>query len=293
MFLRLFEMKRANPALAVALLATLALAAIGCGDAAEPGSVGDPLEVTFLANEGFLLHSGDSKVLIDGLFREGVDGYGKLTLEQRELIETAEAPFNTVDYVLATHLHDDHFNPLASCRYLNANPLAEIITTRQAAERIEKSCNDFGKLNTRIRVGLNEDGSVGSTSLDSLVIESIRLHHGATSQVDNLGFRVTIGGRTIVHLGDTQVSPDEMRAAGMADKPVDIAFVPYWYMIDDDWLPAVTEVINPRLIVVMHLPPEGSRHLTTYGGWEPLVGTIKHRFKNAVVFSQPFETQIF
>jgi L-ascorbate metabolism protein UlaG (beta-lactamase superfamily) len=293
MFLGVIEMKRANLALVVSLLAILAVAAVGCDDAPERRSVGDPLEVTFLANEGFLLHSGDSRVLIDGLFREGVDGYGKLTLEQRELVETAEAPFNTINFVLATHLHDDHFNPLATCRYLNANPLAEFITTRQAAERIAKSCSDFGKFNSRVKIGLNDDGSAGSTSLDSLEIESIRLHHGATSQVDNVGYRITIGGRTVVHLGDTQVSPDEMRAAGMADKPVDIAFVPYWYMIDDDWLPAVTEVIAPRLIVVMHLPPEGSRHLTTYGGWEPLVGTIKHRFKNAVVFSQPFETQTF
>ena len=279
-------------------LIPLCVWALACGGAVEEQTApadADVLHVSLIANEGYLLTSGDDKVLIDALFREGVEGYGTLPFESREMVETAEPPFDTVDYVLATHIHADHFHPLAVCRYLSMNPLAEFISTRQAYDQMAKNCDssDASAMASRVKIGINDDGTSTPISMDDFVVESIRLHHGETSSIDNYGFRIQIGGRTIVHLGDTQVSVDEMRAAGMGDKPVDIAFVPYWYLITDRWIPAITEVINPRVIVVMHLPPEGSPHLEAYQGWEPLVGTILHRFPNATVFKEPFETQSF
>ena len=71
----------------------------------------DRIEITYLANAGFLLAAGNHKVLIDGLFREGVDEYATLPLEARERVETAQPPFDTVDVVyynyLERHIHLD------------------------------------------------------------------------------------------------------------------------------------------------------------------------------------------
>lgn len=39
--------------------------------------------ITYIANEGVLLRHGESSVLIDGLFREGVSGYA--TVPTKEL----------------------------------------------------------------------------------------------------------------------------------------------------------------------------------------------------------------
>jgi hypothetical protein len=83
-----------------------------------------PLEVTYLANEGFMIAGGGRKILIDALFGEGLDGYAVVSPAQRALLEQAREPFADVDAVFATHFHDDHFNAAAVLAHLMRNPTA-------------------------------------------------------------------------------------------------------------------------------------------------------------------------
>ncbi len=69
------------------------------------------LEITYVANEGFLLAGGGKKVLIDALFDGGIAGYPTIPDELRPSLEQARPPFDGVDLVLATHFHGDHFGP--------------------------------------------------------------------------------------------------------------------------------------------------------------------------------------
>ena len=62
------------------------------------------LEITYIANEGVLISSGESHVLIDGLHREYKRSYAFLPAAQREKIETAKTPFEEIDLIL---LHCD------------------------------------------------------------------------------------------------------------------------------------------------------------------------------------------
>src|SRR5262245_25828774 len=79
------------------------------------------LEVTYLANEGFMIAGGGRKLLIDALFREGVEGYATITPATRELLEQARSPFDGVDAVFAAHFHDDHFDAEAVLAHLTHN----------------------------------------------------------------------------------------------------------------------------------------------------------------------------
>ena len=116
---------------------------VACTETPPPPerTAGDRIEIMYLANEGFLLTSGDHKVLIDGLFREGGD-YATLSLESRETVETALPPFDTVDVVLATHHHADHFHAVAVCRFLDSNPLAQFVSTQQALDQMRSACDN-------------------------------------------------------------------------------------------------------------------------------------------------------
>ena len=252
----------------------------------------DQIEITYLANEGFLLASANHKVLIDGLFREGVEGYAKLPAASRETVETAQPPFDTVDVVLATHHHADHFHALAVCRFLDSNPLAEFISTRQALDQMRSACDNPAALAGRVQAGLLSDGSSATVVLDELRIESVFLHHGAASPVENIGFLIEIGGLTVLHMGDSQATAEDFRAAGLGERSIDLAFVPYWYLIDKRWTPAI-ELLQPDGIVVMHIPPRGSPALESFQGWDALVRTIINRFQQAVVFAEPFETRTY
>ncbi len=274
--------------LAVASLMLL----VACTESTPPPrAAADRIEIMYLANEGFLLTSGDDKVLIDGLFREGGD-YASLPLEWRETVETAQPPFDTVDVVLATHHHADHFHALAVCRFLDSNPLAEFVSTRQALDQMRSACDNPAALAGRVQAGLLSDGSSATVVLDELRIESVFLHHGAASPVENIGFLIEIGGLTVLHMGDSQATAEDLRAAGLGERSIDLAFVPYWYLIDKRWTPAI-ELLQPGGIVVMHIPPPGSPLLESFQGWDALVRTIINRFQQAVVFAEPFETRTY
>ncbi|MEE8412365.1 MAG: MBL fold metallo-hydrolase [Acidobacteriota bacterium] len=274
--------------LAVASLMLL----VACTESTPPPrAAADQIEIMYLANEGFLLTSGDDKVLVDGLFREGGD-YASLPLEWRETVETAQPPFDTVDVVLATHHHADHFHALAVCRFLDSNPLAEFVSTRQALDQMRSACGNPAALADRVKAGLLSDGSSATVVLGELRIESVFLHHGAASPVENIGFLIEIGGLTVLHMGDSQATAEDLRAAGLGERSIDLAFVPYWYLIDKRWTPAI-ELLQPGGIVVMHIPPPGSPLLESFQGWDALVRTIINRFQQAVVFAEPFETRTY
>lgn len=255
-------------------------------------SEADRIEITYLANEGFLLSSGADKVLIDGLFREGIEGYATLDLEWRESVETAQPPFDTVDVVLATHHHADHFHPLAVCRYLESNPISMLVSTQQALDQIRSACDNPSAFAGRAKAAMRPDGTSVPVVLDALKIDAVFLHHGPASPVENLGYMIEIGGLTVLHMGDSQATLEDMQAAGLGERPVDLAFVPFWYLIDARWTPAI-ELIQPAGIVAMHIPPPGSPGLDKFNGWEGLVGTIVERYPQAVAFAQPFETRSF
>ncbi len=250
------------------------------------------IEITYLANEGFLLASSEYKVLIDGLFREGIEPYPKLSAEDREAIETAQAPFDTVDLVLATHMHDDHFNALAVCRFLESNQIAEFVSTIQALSQMRSACSDPAALAGRVRPGLQADGTPNPFAFEELRADPVFLHHGAASPVENLGFEIEIGGLHVLHMGDSQVSLDEFVAAGFETGSVDLAFVPFWYLVDRRWTPVI-DFLQPDGIVAMHIPKPGSQDLQMFGGYEALVEQIVQGFPQAVVFSEPFEMRRF
>lgn len=67
------------------LLAVLSAAGLLYGQG-SPSSVG----ITYIANEGFLLASGEQKVLIDALFREGVSGYAVVPPVTREELKRVQ-----------------------------------------------------------------------------------------------------------------------------------------------------------------------------------------------------------
>src|SRR5688500_17305265 len=117
-------------------LASIVLATAGAAQAntaarnASPAR--DSLTITFLANEGVMVSSGGTTVLIDALFGDGLRGYGVVTRATRALLESARPPFDHVTAVLATHRHDDHFNAQAVLRHLVSNPAATFISTTEA-----------------------------------------------------------------------------------------------------------------------------------------------------------------
>ncbi|MFQ5696648.1 MAG: MBL fold metallo-hydrolase, partial [Terriglobia bacterium] len=110
----------------------LSLFALSAGLRSQP----TPLEITYLANEGFLLSAGGQQVLIDALFGEGLPDYEAVPPATREKLETAQPPFDQVGLILVSHYHSDHFSSRALVRYLEHNPRAILLSSPQVVDRV-------------------------------------------------------------------------------------------------------------------------------------------------------------
>ncbi|MEG0378611.1 MAG: hypothetical protein RR614_09055, partial [Eubacterium sp.] len=79
--------------------------------------------VTLVANEGILLKTGDLHFLIDGLHHapHHYPDFSPVSKENLKKIIQQQPPFKTLDYLLFTHGHGDHFSPFYTAKYLRYN----------------------------------------------------------------------------------------------------------------------------------------------------------------------------
>jgi Predicted Zn-dependent hydrolases of the beta-lactamase fold len=66
------------------------------------------LQVTYIANEGYMLKTKHHKILIDALFTDGYAYFATPSKESLDKIMNAEAPFDSVNLCFLTHYHKDH-----------------------------------------------------------------------------------------------------------------------------------------------------------------------------------------
>jgi L-ascorbate metabolism protein UlaG (beta-lactamase superfamily) len=253
------------------------------------------LEITYLANEGFLISGGGKKILLDGLFREGVKGYAAPSAPVREKLEKAAALFDSVDLALATHYHADHFDPMAVSRHLSSNPQALFVSTPQAVEKLKAAEPQFASLKSRVIAAAPKEGERVRITHRGIAAQALNVHHGRNRPIENLGFLVEIAGRKLLHIGDAEATAADLATYELQKEAIDIAFVPYWYFLSDGLKKAVSEQLRPRHIVVMHIPPQNEEDdwIKQRGGWTKVLNGIRADFPNAVIFEREMESKKF
>jgi L-ascorbate metabolism protein UlaG (beta-lactamase superfamily) len=216
----------------------------------------DELELTYLANEGVLLRASGMAVLVDALFGEGLDGYAQVAPDERSRLERAEPPYDAVTLVLATHRHRDHFEPAAVARYLAANPRAHFLSTPQALDELEAvlGAAETTALGARLHASYPETGVLERHVLGGVPVATVRLHHGVGSETQNLGFVVDLGGTSVLHVGDTEASGEEL--APLHDAGVDVALLPVWFYSHDALAGAVRDLRARRRVAFHVAVPE-------------------------------------
>lgn len=246
------------------------------------------LEISYLANEGFLVNVDGKKVLIDALFRGGVEGYALLSKANREKLEGASSPFDGVDLVLATHHHADHFDAQAVAAHLSRNPLALFISTPQAIEKL-KAVGGFDRISDRIVAASPKEGERITRAHRGVTVQMLNIHHGRNRPFQNLGFIVEIGGKKFLHIGDSEAEDFVFKNYAIAKDGIDVAFIPYWYFFDAGWKRAVRDHIQARQVVLMHIPPridQFDSHVRKMGGWTKVWAGIKAEFPTALYFDK-------
>jgi L-ascorbate metabolism protein UlaG (beta-lactamase superfamily) len=247
-----------------------------------------------VGNEGFLIALEDRKVLVDALYRDGVPGYVIHPPARRNLLEEARPPFDGVDVVLATHFHADHFDPSAVAAHLSANPEAIFISTPQAVALLRR---ESGSEETRARVRevFPAEGERTRIEHAGLSVTAINLHHGRSRPIQNLGYIIEIGGRRLLHVGDSEADREDLGVYGLEAEAIEIGLIPYWYLTGDDFGEAVRKSIRPRTLVPIHVPAPDAPddYFGVPGGQNGLFEGVLKKFPGAVLFREEMETRVF
>jgi L-ascorbate metabolism protein UlaG (beta-lactamase superfamily) len=219
------------------------------------GQVESPtVEVRYVANSGMLATVSGRRFLIDAPIREGIAPYATSSREERQQLESASAQYADIDAILVTHWHEDHFSPEAVAAHLSRNPRTLFISSPEVVERLRKTVPALPA--SQIRAVLPEPGSAEQVDVRGVPVRVLRIRHNPTRRLPEQHVGFLIGSDTrVLHVGDADPAGDNF-ALLKGLPPVDLAFLPFWYVLDDANRRFVAESIRPKRIVAMHVPPQ-------------------------------------
>jgi L-ascorbate metabolism protein UlaG (beta-lactamase superfamily) len=236
------------------------------------------LEITYIANEGVLISSGDKQVLIDGLHREYQRAYAFLPPLQRDKIENAQSPFDQIDLVLVSHRHLDHFHPESVGLHLQHNPNAVLVSSQQVVDEVANNFKDFQTIKARVTATTPAWKERRAMKVADIDLEVLGIRHGTGRHpsIQNLGHLIKLGGKKLLHVGDADTAIENFQDLNLYDEGIDIAFIPYWFLVDEEGRKVLREHIKPKQIIAVHISPSEADQISAQ---------IKKDFPSAVAFT--------
>lgn len=256
------------------------------------------MQITYIANTGFLISTASKKILIDALFGEfDADWCAVPSREIIEKMETGKEPFDQIDLILITHAHMDHFNPQIVLKHLASNTTGVLICSQQVRQELEKH-QGYEKHKAQIKeITPDFKTKSDSISVNGMDIKVWRLKHSSYYLVDeetgrkynrhknvqNLGFMINIENKKIFHGGDW-ISDDSRRKTNpLQEEKMDIAFLDIgaFLRLFAPNLRTVDQTTRPGDVFLMHIPPSFSS--------EELTIEEKELISTAAIFDFPME----
>jgi len=228
-----------------AILLVGILFVFGCGQKNEKPA----LEITYIANEGFMISMGSTTFLFDGLPKSKYYVNPSDSLAARMM--NGIPPFDRVDYFLVTHDHPDHFNAEMTSRFLLNHPTVQLLASSETCSKLAGD-SIAGRGLSGIDLEMGQHQTIRGGRAEIVVL---RLNHGGGTGVSNLAYVVRSNGSTIVHVGDARLSDNEeyLRTLDWHSYDVDVLFIEY-FDHSDETREIIEKMIKPKNVVLMHIP---------------------------------------
>lgn len=158
-----------------------------------------------------------------------------------------------MDAILITHWHEDHFSAEAAAAHLARNPRAVFVSSPEVVERVRAAA--AGLPAARFRAVLPPPGRSEEIRVGGLPVHVLRVRHNPSRRLPEQHIGFLIGDSApVLHVGDADPAADNF-ALRRALPAVDLALLPFWYVLDEANRRFVADSIRPRRIVAMHVPP--------------------------------------
>ncbi len=214
------------------------------------------LEVSFLANEGFLIGDSVRSVVIDGFVTRPHSKYGAVDPSVWEKMLAREAPFDNVVLALVSHVHRDHFQPQAAMAFLLAHPETTLVSSPDVRKALE-SQPAFDRVAQRVKSLEPAWGERLTLEIESVRVEFLHLPHGGRpwSEIHNIGHIIELNGKSVLHIGDAQQDTRPYEAVDLSKTVFDVALIPYWMYSSSDGRELRSNYLRARMEIAVHVPP--------------------------------------
>lgn len=235
------------------------------------------VKITYLRNDGVLISDGENKVIIDGLYAT-LSGW--IEMESTDLTElsNAVAPYDNANLLLATHAHGDHFTSSEVNTYLARSSSTRFIgppslSSNVSSEKVEP-----------VSIDLHEKVSLTVNGID---LDVLHLTHFQPqdpnlnfSNMQHYGFLIKMGGLKILHLGDHEMTTENLQAFSLLNEAIDVVLIPtftFSNQLSNTKAQVLADQINPANVIGLHLATG------------TLESTVKNIYPDAIVFMNPKE----
>ncbi|WP_299079784.1 MBL fold metallo-hydrolase [uncultured Paraglaciecola sp.] len=229
---------------------------------------------TYVANEAVLIVNGNQKVLFDPFFHRDFGTYQLVPKETRQAIFDARPPFDNLDAIVISHAHDDHFSAEDVLKYLLKHSKTKLVAPQQAVNAIRLLNGAKAIESQLVSVNLVFDQPPQTLKVADLLIEAVRIPHAgwpARAEVENIVFRVTLKEQdnqvTVMHLGDAD--PDDEHYIKYKDhwhkRISNTAFPPYWFYLSAEGNDILSDILNVKQSVGIHVPTQVPNSLKSSG----------------------------
>jgi L-ascorbate metabolism protein UlaG (beta-lactamase superfamily) len=151
---------------------------------------------------------------------------------------------------------------------------------------VEKNFKSFATIKARV-TGVTppwkEKVTMKAAGVD---FEILGLRHGTGrhATIQNLGHVIKLGGKKILHIGDADTSLENFEKLNLDEEQIDIALLPFWFLVGSEGQTVVREHIKPRQIIAVHISPAES---------DKVAAQIKQAFPGAVAFTTLLEKKVY
>jgi hypothetical protein len=92
------------------------------------------------------------------------------------------------------------------------------------------------------------------------------LSHGTRkyAKIQNYGHLIEMGGMAVLHIGDAAMNPDDFERAGLSQREIDVALIPFWYFQPGPGASVMSQYMDAPVKIAVHIPPGEMEEIRAY-----------------------------
>ena len=222
--------------------------------------------ITKLANAGVIVSNGETRVMIDGMVVEPYSVYGSLPPEAVPHFNQALAEFAGIDLALVSHRHHEHNQPDFACGFMQASHATELYTSAQVIGLMREKCREFMTTSPRVHEIDPQYGAPYVIDFPEVKVTVFPLSHGTRkyARIQNFGHLVEMGGVSVLHIGDAAKTPEDFERAGLGQRKVDVALIPFLFFRPGPGAELVRRFLDAPMKIAVHIPPAEVEDVKAY-----------------------------